>query len=94
MDTSHLEETFRGLLLRHRGRLGLSQGELAGRIGVNRRSLQDWEAGANHPRQLARQNGCFGVDLVNQIWNFDAHRLGREQVKHRGRSAGTRYRER
>jgi WD40 repeat protein/transcriptional regulator with XRE-family HTH domain len=41
--------TFRDLLLRHRGRTGLTQRQLAERVGVNLRSIQDWEAGANCP---------------------------------------------
>jgi transcriptional regulator with XRE-family HTH domain len=44
-----LGETFQGLLLRHRGRSGLTQRELASRIGVGRGAIQDWEAGVNHP---------------------------------------------
>jgi transcriptional regulator with XRE-family HTH domain len=42
-------EPFRGLLLRHRGRTGLNQRELASRIGVHPRSVQDWESGGNYP---------------------------------------------
>jgi transcriptional regulator with XRE-family HTH domain len=49
MDTSHAAESFRKLLLRHRGRTGLTQLEVAGRVGAGRRTLQDWEAGINHP---------------------------------------------
>ena len=43
------DETFRGLLLRLRGRTGLTQRELATRVGVNVSSTQGWEAGANYP---------------------------------------------
>jgi transcriptional regulator with XRE-family HTH domain len=49
MVSEEFSETFQGLLLRHRGRSGLTQRELASRIGVHRRSIQDWEAGVNHP---------------------------------------------
>src|SRR5207253_2562441 len=49
MDTSRAAESFRDLLLRHRGRTGLTQLELAGRVGAGRRTVQDWEAGINHP---------------------------------------------
>jgi WD40 repeat protein/DNA-binding XRE family transcriptional regulator len=42
-------EPFNGLLLRHRGRTGLTQRQLAARVGVNRRALQDWEEGVNCP---------------------------------------------
>src|SRR5260370_22367256 len=49
MDTSRAAESFRGLLVRHRGRAGLTQLELAGRVGAGRRTVQDWEAGINHP---------------------------------------------
>ncbi len=49
MDTSPAPESFRDLLLRHRGRTGLTQRELAQRTGANRRTVQDWEAGVNYP---------------------------------------------
>jgi WD40 repeat protein/transcriptional regulator with XRE-family HTH domain len=42
-------ESFQGLLLRHRGRTGLTQRELAARAGVSTRTLQDWEAGVSYP---------------------------------------------
>src|SRR5690348_12512553 len=49
MDTSHASESFRGMLLRHRGRTGLIQRQFAGRAGVSHRSVQDWESGVNYP---------------------------------------------
>src|SRR5262245_6964806 len=49
MDTSNELESFRGLLLRHRGRTGLTQRDLAGRVGVSLRSVQVWEAGVSLP---------------------------------------------
>src|SRR5919204_6180501 len=49
MDTSHEPESFRDLLLRHRGRTGLSQRDLAARLGAGRRTVQEWEAGLSHP---------------------------------------------
>jgi DNA-binding XRE family transcriptional regulator len=49
MDTSHGPESFRGLLLRHRGRTGLIQRDLATRAGVSRNSVQDWESGLSYP---------------------------------------------
>src|SRR5260370_25470424 len=42
-------ESFAGLLLRHRGRTGLTQRTLAERLGTTRRSVQDWESGAYYP---------------------------------------------
>src|SRR5437879_11736975 len=48
MDT-HTPESFHGLLLRHRGRTGLIQRDLAARAGVSVRSVQDWEAGVKFP---------------------------------------------
>src|SRR5712691_13367135 len=42
-------ESFAGLLLRHRGRTGLTQRDLATRLGTSRRSVQDWESGAYYP---------------------------------------------
>jgi WD40 repeat protein/transcriptional regulator with XRE-family HTH domain len=49
METSSAPESFRGLLLRHRGRTGLIQRDLAARVGVSRGAVQDWEAGLNFP---------------------------------------------
>ena len=42
-------ESFQGLLLRYRGRSGLTQRELAARVGVSTRSVENWEAGVNYP---------------------------------------------
>src|SRR5690349_513889 len=49
METSSTPESFRGMLLRHRGRTGLIQRDLAARAGVSRGAVQDWEAGLNFP---------------------------------------------
>jgi WD40 repeat protein/transcriptional regulator with XRE-family HTH domain len=49
MDPSQTPESFRGLLLRDRGRAGLTQRELAVRAGISQRSVQDWEAGVTLP---------------------------------------------
>jgi transcriptional regulator with XRE-family HTH domain len=38
------------LLLRYRGRTGLTQRALAARIGVHVRSIQAWETGISYPR--------------------------------------------
>src|SRR5215471_11099910 len=42
-------ESFRGLALRHRGRTGLTQRQLAARLAVDRRTVQDWEVGVKFP---------------------------------------------
>src|SRR5712691_1647646 len=42
-------ESFAGLLLRHRGRTGLAQRELADRIGASVRTVENWEGGVNYP---------------------------------------------
>jgi WD40 repeat protein/transcriptional regulator with XRE-family HTH domain len=42
-------EQFRGLLLRFRGRTGLSQAHLADQAGVHLRSVQAWESGVSLP---------------------------------------------
>src|SRR2546428_1230598 len=49
MESSSAPESFRGLLLRHRGRTGLIQRDLAAHAGVSRGTVQDWEAGLNYP---------------------------------------------
>jgi WD40 repeat protein/DNA-binding XRE family transcriptional regulator len=43
------QESFAGLLVRHRGRTRLTQRELAARAGASRRSVQDWESGVYCP---------------------------------------------
>src|SRR5260370_38358470 len=42
-------ESCAGLLLRHRGRTGLTQRELAERIGASVRTVENWEGGVNYP---------------------------------------------
>ena len=42
-------ESFRGLVLQLRGRIGLTQRVLAERIGVHVTSIRGWEAGTNYP---------------------------------------------
>src|SRR5262245_22888401 len=49
MHSDRDDEPFSGLLLRHRGRTGLTQRQLAARIGVNMRSVQGWETGVSYP---------------------------------------------
>jgi transcriptional regulator with XRE-family HTH domain len=49
MDASRAAESFRGLVLRNRGRTGLTQRQLAARLGAGRRTVQDWETGAAYP---------------------------------------------
>src|SRR5260370_28101826 len=43
------DESFQGVLLRDRGRSGLTQRQLAMRVGVSRGSVQYWESGLNYP---------------------------------------------
>ena len=49
MDAGSSGESFRGLLLRHRGRTELTQQGLATRASVSLRSVQDWEGGTKFP---------------------------------------------
>jgi WD40 repeat protein/transcriptional regulator with XRE-family HTH domain len=43
------QERFSDLVLMLRGRIGITQRELATRVGVNVSSIQGWEAGSNYP---------------------------------------------
>src|SRR6266851_554872 len=72
MHTSQAPQSFRDLLLRLRGRTGLTQGQLAQRLGVSRRSVQDWEAGANHPAAQRLQA------LITTLLEAGALTVGRE----------------
>ncbi len=65
-------ERFSGLLLRHRGRSGLTQRQLAARVGVNRRALQDWEAGVNCPTAERLQS------LISALLDADGLTSGHE----------------
>ena len=47
-------ESFRDLLLRHRGRTGRTQRQLATDLDVNVRTVQQWEAGAS----IRAAHGC------------------------------------
>jgi WD40 repeat protein len=49
MATPGPSESFRDLLLRYRGRSGLTQRQLGDRMGVHRRSVQEWEGGITYP---------------------------------------------
>src|SRR5687767_347238 len=42
-------DSFRGLILQLRGRIGLTQRELAARLDVHHHSVQAWEAGTSYP---------------------------------------------
>jgi transcriptional regulator with XRE-family HTH domain len=56
-------ESFSGLLLRLRGRIALTQRELATRVGVNVSSIQGWEAGANYP-SVANLKALIGAAFL------------------------------
>src|SRR5438132_5485427 len=48
-------ESFQGLVLRYRGRTGLTQRELAQRLGAHVRSIQVWESGTSYPSSASLQ---------------------------------------
>src|SRR5437016_6909714 len=75
MNTAHSPESFRGLVLRHRGRTGLTQRELADRLGASRRTVQDWEAGINHPSAERLQA------LILVLFKAGALTVGREAAE-------------
>jgi WD40 repeat protein/transcriptional regulator with XRE-family HTH domain len=66
-------ESFRGLLLRYRGRAGLTQRDLVARLGASRRAVQDWEAGVSHPSAQRLQA------LILVLLEAGSLSLGREQ---------------
>jgi WD40 repeat protein/DNA-binding XRE family transcriptional regulator len=63
MVTSQATESFRDLLLRYRGRSGLTQRQLAERVGIHRRTIQEWEFGASYP-SAERLESLIGVLLA------------------------------
>src|SRR5260370_36297001 len=75
MDTSQTAESFRALLLRHRGRTGLTQRELADRAGANRRTVQDWEGALNYPSAERLQA------LIQALLEAGGLTLGREAAE-------------
>src|SRR6185503_2677124 len=72
MDPSQQRESFRSLLLRHRGRTGLTQRELATRAGVSLRSVQDWEGGVTLPSTERLRA------LIRALFELDGLSTGRE----------------
>src|SRR5438105_12753947 len=68
-------ESFAGLLLRHRGRTGLTQRELAARLGTSRRAVQDWESGVYYPSAERLQA------LIVVLVESGGLTVGREAVK-------------
>src|SRR6188474_1816923 len=73
MHSSNAAESFRGLLLRNRGRTGLIQRELAKRAGVSLRSVQEWEAGDKFPTAERLQA------LVDVLLDAGGFTKGREE---------------
>jgi transcriptional regulator with XRE-family HTH domain len=79
LDTSHAPESFRGLLLRHRGRTGLFQRDLASRAGLSRNTIQDWESVLSYPtierlqaliHALLEAGGLFESERAHQDSRF------------------------
>src|SRR6202158_5683891 len=68
-------ESFAGLMLRHRGRTGLTQRDLAARLGTTRRSVQDWESGAYYPSAERLQA------LILVLLESGGLRVGREGLE-------------
>ena len=78
----HTAESFRDLLLRHRGRTGLTQREVAARTGANRRTIQEWEAGATYP-SLDRLQSL--VEVLLEVAGFTEGREAAEALGHQAR---------
>jgi WD40 repeat protein/transcriptional regulator with XRE-family HTH domain len=70
-------EPFQGLLLLHRGRIGLTQVQLAARLGVTRRTVLDWEAGVNYPSAVRLQR------LIAVLFESGGLSAGRESEEAR-----------
>src|SRR6202521_5905561 len=60
-------ESFQGLLLRYRGRSGLTQRELAARVGVSMRTVENWEAGVNYPSAQSLQALITGLPVAGGL---------------------------
>jgi WD40 repeat protein/transcriptional regulator with XRE-family HTH domain len=72
---SQSTESFRDLLLRYRGRTGLTQRDLAARLGASRRTVQEWEAGLSHPSAELLQA------LIQVLLEAGVLRVGREAAE-------------
>ena len=79
MDIGHPQdretESFAGLLLRHRGRTGLTQRDVAARMGTSERSVQDWEAGVYYPGAQKLKS------LISVLLEAGGLTVGREVVE-------------
>jgi WD40 repeat protein/transcriptional regulator with XRE-family HTH domain len=78
VDTPHEPESFRSLLLRHRGRSGLTQRDLGARAGVSLRSVQAWEAGDTLPSAERLQG------LIRAVLDAGGLTPGAESTEARG----------
>jgi transcriptional regulator with XRE-family HTH domain len=78
-----VSEIFQGLLLRHRGRSGLTQRQLASHAGTSMRSIHDWEAGANYPGVERPQT------LIAAFQETSSLAIGREAQAGRRRAVRT-----
>jgi len=56
-------------ITRARKAAGLTQSELARRIGVSRSQLCDWEAGRRHPKieNLEKIADALGVEMISML---------------------------
>jgi transcriptional regulator with XRE-family HTH domain len=66
------DENFQGLVLRYRGRTGLTQRQLAERLGVHTRSVQAWESGVTYPNAESLQA------LITSYLECGGFSMGRE----------------
>src|SRR4051794_38047424 len=65
-------ESFPGLLLQMRGRIGLTQRELAAQLGVHVHSLQGWESGTTYPGAASLRA------LIEALLQAEGFTIGRE----------------
>ena len=67
-------ESFNGLVLQLRGRIGMTQRELATRMAVSVSSIQGWEAGTNYPGVISLK-ALIEAGLDGVIQERGIHRL-------------------
>lgn len=68
-------------IFRYRRSLGLSQEQLAERIGVSRQTVSKWEGGQSTPDvdKLIALADCFGISLDDLVRSGDPAETGRSR---------------
>ncbi|MEM8935767.1 MAG: helix-turn-helix domain-containing protein [Pseudomonadota bacterium] len=78
---AHNDQTIGDRIRFSRKSLGLSQAELAGRVGVSQPAIANWESGAHDPRRIMMAKLAHVLDAPVE-WLAEGERSGEERDPH------------